>query len=314
MKKRLFLMVLLLAVLISFCAVPAHALPIDPDSEDSFVNIRGNWVVSREDGVPVIRQDDWISTGTSFRRMYAYRDAYEDFDLSFEMRIDSAASAEAWAGIGFLKGKQNLSMEEGGYLLALKDYGRLCLYNWSQTKELAYFNIPGETAGSHVWHRYRICAADGMLEIYVDGEKVIQAEDSSFVRGFWSLNAGDTCCSFRNLDISGTVVDMSVKDYPNDGGYTEEELEDALHRFEESVGESTEAYGDRNLTNGGASKGVHSFLEDTFIFIGKHYPASYTQLFVAGILLAALFAGLAGWYIYRIVAIKRRIGGRKNEK
>lgn len=314
MKKISLILICILTLVCSLCVVPASAAPVDPTVADNFVNIRGSWVIDEEDGYTVIKQDDWIPSATSYRRMYAYKDAFEDFELSFDMRLDSTASAEAWAGVGFLKGKQNLVMEEGGYLLALKGYGRLCLYNWSQTKELAYYMIPGEDAEQHGWHRYRIQAAEGILKISVDGEIVMEVEDNSFVRGFWSLNAGDSCCSYRSIDVSGTVVDMTVKDYPNDGGYSEEQLEDALGKFEENIAGNLDPYGDRNLTEGGASKAVHSFLEDTLIFIGKHYPASYTQLFVAGIVLALLFSALAAWYIRKIVIIKRRLGGKGHEE
>ena len=311
-KKFLWICILYLVVIAFSVCSPQARVFADGEYlkivlDDNFLVVRGDWEVS-EDGA--VSQVDTISSSTSYKRMLAYKDAYKNVTIEFEMLYIAASSSEAWCGVAFNKAMATDSMELSGYLVALKDYGRLQLYNWNKTQVLGDVDVVGENASNngdtHQWRSYKIICEGENILIYVDGQKLIDVTDSTYSQGYISLNAGDSTCSFRNIKIDGEVVKMTVYTQPSDGDISQEELERRNKHFNENKNEGKEVDVGSSLSRGSIGKIIKNYLEDTFIDVGNKTPKSYLQLFVIGIIVAVLFVGASAFLIIKTIKAGKR--------
>lgn len=169
----------------------------DSLAEDAgnFTPYGGTWEYT-EDGYT---QTDPMISGSSYNYGSYFKYAYEDFAVSFRMKIHKVGDSEGYAGILFRKAKPNDTAEMSGYLLSLKGYGTLYLQDWTQTQTL--FGIPIDNP--YDWHTYKFEVEGNKIRCYVDDELRHSITNGAFASGFFSFTTGTASASFADFEIVG---------------------------------------------------------------------------------------------------------------
>lgn len=200
MKKIMSFLVALLLLLTMAQPFKADAYPeqvTDSLTEDAgnFTPYGGTWEYT-EDGYT---QTDSMISGTSYHYGSYFQYAYEDFTVSFRMKIHEVGDAEGYAGVLFRKAKPNDTAQMSGYLMSLKGYGSLFFQDWTQTQTL--FQIPLDNP--YDWHTYKFEVEGSRIKLYVDGELRQSITNGAFASGYFAFTTGTASASFADFEISG---------------------------------------------------------------------------------------------------------------
>lgn len=203
MKKIISL--LMLPLLLLTLAMPVRAEDnvttiTDPltSNAGNFTSYGGSWEFTEEG----YSQLDSMVSGSSWHYGSYFKNAYEDFDLSFSMKLKETGDPEGYAGILFRKTKPNDTLEFSGYALVLKEYGQLALYDW--TKSQVIFSIPLDNPLG--WHDYKIEANGFKMKFYVDGELRHSIANDAFSSGYISFTTATASAIFADFEITGKSI------------------------------------------------------------------------------------------------------------
>lgn len=203
MKKIISLLVIPLLLLIM--VLPARAADdittiVDPLTENAgnFTSYGGSWEFTKDGYVQV----DPMVSGSSWHYGSYFKYAYEDFDVSFRMRLMETGDAEGYAGVMFRKTKPTDTIEHSGYALVLKGYGQLALYDWTKTQII--FSIPIENP--YEWHDYDIEIQGYKMKFYVDGKLRHSITNGAFSSGYISLTTATASATFADFEITGKSI------------------------------------------------------------------------------------------------------------
>lgn len=203
MKKILCFGMMLFFLLTTVLPCNAEAYPEtvqDSLTEDkgNFTSYGGSWEYT-EDGYT---QTDSMISGTSYHYGSYFQYSYEDFTVSFRMKLNKVGDSEGYAGMLFRKAKPDDTTEASGYMMAVKGYGSIYFQNWSETKTI--FQLPLDTP--YEWHTYKFEVEGTKIKFYLDGKLCQSIHDSDFSSGYFSFTTGTSSATFADFEISGTPI------------------------------------------------------------------------------------------------------------
>jgi hypothetical protein len=151
-------------------------------SAKGFANEVGEWLVAKEGANKVLHQKAKNPDAT-FNVALAEGTSYKDVDISVKLR---AIAGEVDRG--------------GGVVWRAKDKSNyyICRYNPLEDNFRVYKVVDGvrtmfknaKTAGDEKWHSLRVTMAGPTITCYLDGQKLLEAEDGTFKEagmiGLWS--------------------------------------------------------------------------------------------------------------------------------
>jgi Domain of Unknown Function (DUF1080) len=167
-------------------------------SPKGFANEVGEWVVAKEGANKVLHQKAKNPDAT-FNVTLAEGTSYKNVDLSVKLR---AVAGEVDRGGGVIwraKDKQNYY---------------ICRYNPLEDNFRVYKVVDGvrtmfknaKTAGDEKWHFLRVTMVGTKITCYLDGQKLLEAEDASFKEagmiGLWSK--ADAQTYFDDLSVGAS--------------------------------------------------------------------------------------------------------------
>lgn len=161
----------------------------------NFIPYGGTWEYT-EDGYT---QTDSMISGTSYHYGSCFQYAYENFKVSFRMKIHEVGDTEGYAGVLIRKAKPDDTAQMSGYLMSLKSYGSLFFQDWTQSQTL--FQIPIDNP--YDWHTYKFEVEGNRIKLYVDDVLRQSITNGAFSAGYFSFTTGTASASFADFQISG---------------------------------------------------------------------------------------------------------------
>jgi hypothetical protein len=161
----------------------------------------GRWVVRREPGAPsgwnVLAQVDTDDTSSRFPLAVADEPSPQNLRLSIKCKAVSGKVDRA-AGVVFrYRDEQNYYVARAN---ALEDNVRLYYVKAGRRQQLASWS--GKVS-SDAWHELGVEARDDHIQVFWDGEKVIDARDSTFPEagrvGVWTK--ADSITLFDDFEV-----------------------------------------------------------------------------------------------------------------
>lgn len=163
----------------------------------------GRWIVEAETDAPsgpsVLGQTDADATDFRFPVAVADGPAMKDVDLTVKCKMVSGDVDEACGLVWRYQDADNYYVTRAN---ALEDNVRFYTVKDGKRQQLA--NWKGKVAAG-VWHTFRVVARGDHVEIWWDGQKVIEADDKTFAEpgrvGVWTK--ADSVTVFDDLAVTG---------------------------------------------------------------------------------------------------------------
>jgi hypothetical protein len=124
---------------------------------------------------------------------------YEDFDMTFKVRINNAIDASHWAGVFFHLTSRFHTISNSGYLVFMRRNGAIGLHNGSQTVS----EIPNAVPDATQFQTIRIRMEGWRIQVYANGNLIIDWTDSAHrtASGYIALCVYKTDSSFDDVQI-----------------------------------------------------------------------------------------------------------------
>jgi hypothetical protein len=164
-----------------------------------FTNEVGDWEVATEGANRVLYQKS-KSEDATFNIALAEQTSYKDVDLSVKLRAVAGSLDRGGGVVWRARDKKNYY---------------ICRYNPLENNFRVYKVVDGvrtmfksaETPGDEKWHVLRVTMVGPKITCYMDGQKLLEAEDATFrdagAIGLWSK--ADAQSYFDDLNVSGVV-------------------------------------------------------------------------------------------------------------
>ena len=142
---------------------------------------------------------------------------YQDFGLSFRMKINSAPADVNWAGVLLRPASRMHSHADSGYLFFVRKNGDANLYN---KVDGIVASVPGAVADPTAYHSYQAYVSGFHITCYIDGVKRIDWTDpnSRYASGYVSVQTYKADSSFDDLALAKFPRPTPV--IADDGVYT----------------------------------------------------------------------------------------------
>ena len=142
---------------------------------------------------------------------------YQDFGLSFRMKINSAPADVNWAGVLIRAASRLHSHSDSGYLFFVRKNGEADLYN---KVDGLVASVPGAVADPTAYHNYQAYVSGFHITCYIDGVKRIDWTDpnSRYASGYVAAQTYKADSSFDDFALAKFPRPTPV--IADDGVYT----------------------------------------------------------------------------------------------
>lgn len=172
---------------------------------DAWTPSGGEWALDQSvlrQEAPWYSENAWEQTAHCFLR----QPAFADFTVEFEFRVDPGSSGVGAAQFLFRATDNRtyyliqFSAAASGVFLVREDPTT----HWANIKRAYNVSMPRGK-----WHTAKVSASGSVLQVFVNGTRVLEATDRALQAGLLGFGSSTTRAQFRNLKVSGETAQLA---------------------------------------------------------------------------------------------------------